>query len=59
MHKKTQLEGILMSYKKCVYEVRFRTIDAKLKENQLKEENYLSSHRLTTNIDRDDELRSS
>lgn len=44
-----------MSYQKCVYEVRFRTIDAKLKENQIKEENYLSIHRLNSSTEKNDQ----
>jgi hypothetical protein len=42
LHKKTQLEGILTNFKKCVYEVRYRTIDAKLKENKIKEDKIIS-----------------
>lgn len=42
LHRKTQLEGVLINFRKCLYEVRYRTIDAKLKEKKINElENYL------------------
>ena len=36
IHKKGKLLTVLAAFKKCLYEVRYRSIDAKLKENKIK-----------------------
>ena len=35
IHKKAELEQILSCFRKCINEVRYRTIDSKLKEKKI------------------------